>query len=143
MRDGDTVSVVVEEAHLIVSTVSGFEVVSLDFSIPDLCFHDGRVRGRLFSRMSNRHLGSPSGYTIWKRRINLRRALGMKASAGVFTEEETRGMVGKRLCVVVEEVEFRERCVLRVADFLPYRVGNGRITFSDEEYVYIMRELQG
>ena len=121
MKDGDTVGVTVSSAELFNSQLSGMEAVRLELSILNLWFHGGRRVGKLFSSTSNRPLGSPHGYAVGERRINLRRALGMKASAGAFTEKELRDMVGKRLCVVVEEVEFQDRMHLRVIDFLPYR----------------------
>jgi len=145
MKVGDAVGVVIEEAFLAVSATTGFEVVSLEFSTLGLCFHEGRLRGRLFSRMSNRPLGSPfpSGYVAAERRVKLRQVLGGIESAGVFTEEELRGMVGKRLCVSVEVAEFRDKLHLRVVDFQPYGIGKDKGVYSDEEYVYMMRELQG
>lgn len=131
----DEYDVTIAEADLQTSMMFGLPVIALVFLLHELCFTDDRIVGKLFSRISNVH---PKAR--W-RRTELRNALGMVVSEQPFTDKELRTMIGRRLRVGVEEIEFQGRLHLRVVDFLRY---SGTVTnpnYSDNEYVFMIREL--
>ena len=131
----DEFDVTIESAFLSVSNVSGMPLVSLVFLPRELCFVDDRLVGKLYSRISNDH---PA--VGWKR-AGLRRVLGMVSTSYSFTDKELRSMVGRRMRVGVEEVEFRDRVCRRVTSFLRYSGVVKATDYSDNEYVFMMREV--
>jgi len=134
MRDEFDVTIV--EADLFNSTMTGVPTFGLVFLPHELCFVDDRVVDRLYSRISNVHS------LVGVRRAALRDALGMGICEGPFTVKELRSIIGRFLRVVVEEVEFRGRVQLRVTSFLYYSGTAKNPSYSDNEYVFMIRTME-
>lgn len=131
----DEFDVTIVEANLFSSRVSGQPAVRLTFSpLGRLCFVDDRRVGKLYCSISN------DNPRIGWRRARLRSVLGMDWSDEPFTDEELGSMVGRLLRVSVETMEFRGVLRLRVVDFLLYSGVGKDLAYSDNEYVFMMRE---
>jgi len=131
----DEYDVTITEANLHPSQVTGMPVVALVFLPHTLCFFDDILVSRLYAHLSNNHPGMG-----WKR-VGLRSILSMIETDEPFTDKELRSMIGRLIRVVIEPVEFRDRVRLRVVGFKCYSGDTKDVSYSDNEYVFMMREL--
>ncbi len=131
----DEYDATIVEACLDISKVSGLGVVKLVLSPHGLCFCDGRGVGRLFSTFANNW---PTPMLLL---LKLRKALGCADLIQPFTDEELGSIVGRCIRVSVETIEFKNMLRLRVVDFLCYSGVVVTQCCSDNEYVFMMREL--
>ena len=128
------VTIVKAESSYSVST--GWPIVRLVFSPHGLLFHEGRMVNKIFCGMSNIPRPLPD-----LRRAKLRSALSRSSASEPLTEEELKSIVGRRIRVSVETVEFEGMKRLRVVDFLRYSGKVKDLNYSDNEYVFMIREL--